>query len=286
MADIPDKKNIRRVFRNVQKHLLIERLIRYFSTNKTDLRKKALHDVDLTACKSILELGCAFGSFTEALKDRLHPAAKITGLDIVPEYKLFFLESCRRAGYQGTFLSSGINYIRKYPPGYFDLVICSFALYFFAGMITEISRVLKQNGIFITITHHQSNMRELIAITKTILQRHALLENDDPLPIETIISQFSAENGGELLSQRFGRVLAIDFRNSLIFKPEEINFFAEYLYFKSPFFLLGTATSMRSIMDELLNELKNNARRNEFIAMNKDDRIFICSKPLPPKEQP
>jgi ubiquinone/menaquinone biosynthesis C-methylase UbiE len=285
-ADIPDKKKIRQVFRNVQKHRLIEQLIRQYSTNKEDIRKKALAQADLSGCENILELGCAFGSFTEALKDKLHPAAIITGLDIVPEYKHFFLEACRRAGYAGTFSSSGVNHIKKYPDKSFDLVICSFALYFFAGMIPEIARVLKHEGIFITITHYQSNMRELIDITRNILKHNELLENNEPLPVEIIVRQFSAENGRDLLAKRFGRAFSIDFKNNLVFKPEEIDFFIEYLYFKSPFFLLGTKTSMRSIFNDLLNELKEIALRDSVISMNKDDRIFICSKPLLTKEQP
>ncbi len=79
MAEVFDKKKIRKVFRNVQKHLLIGQLIRQFSTNKEDIRKTALRQVDLSNCQNVLELGCAFGAFTEALKDKLHPAAKITG---------------------------------------------------------------------------------------------------------------------------------------------------------------------------------------------------------------
>ena len=155
MAEVLDKKKIRQVFRDVQKHLLIGQLIRRFSTNKDDIRKTALSQIDLSNCQNVLELGCAFGAFTEALKDKLHPAAKITGLDIVPEYKPFFLEACRRAGYSGTFSSSGVEQIKKYPADSFDLVICSYALYFFADMIPEIARVLKKDGIFITITHSQ-----------------------------------------------------------------------------------------------------------------------------------
>ncbi|PKN65813.1 MAG: hypothetical protein CVU52_10915, partial [Deltaproteobacteria bacterium HGW-Deltaproteobacteria-10] len=166
MAELLDNKKIRQVFRKVQKHLLIEQLIRQFSINKEDIRKTALTRTDLSCCKNVLELGCAFGSFTESLKDRLHPAAEITGWDIVPECKPFFLNACKNAGYAGTFSSSGINRIKKQPSHSFDLVICSFALYFFANMIPEIARVLKKDGKFITITHYQSNMRELIELTR------------------------------------------------------------------------------------------------------------------------
>ncbi len=285
MAELLDKKKIRQVFRKVQKHLLIEQLIRQFSSNKEDIRKQALTQTDLSFCENVLELGCAFGSFTESLKDRLHPSAKINGLDIVPEYKPFFLEACKSAGYTGTFSSSGINQIKKYSDHSFDLVICSFALYFFANMIPEIARVLKKDGKFITITHYQSNMRELIDLTRKILEQNKFLDHDEPLPIEVIIRQFSAENGQELLSKSFEQVIPVNFKNSLIFQPNEINFFIEYFHFKSPFFLIGTNMDSKIIVDELILELQNTAAKEKVITMCKDDRIFICSQPFITKEQ-
>ena len=285
MAQLPDKKKIRQVFRKVQKHLLIEQLIRQFSTNKEDIRKKALTRADLSCCANVLELGCAFGSFTGALKDRLHPAAEIIGLDIVPEYKPFFLEACKRAGYNGSFSASGINLIKKYSAASFDLVICSFALYFFADIIPEIARVLRKEGRFIAITHYQSNMNELIGITRKILEKKKLLEHNDPLPVEVILRQFSAESGRERLSEHFSRVSSIDFKNRLIFQQQEINSLMEYFHFKSPFFLFGTDTDSNIIAEELILELQKTAAKNKVITMCKDDRIFICSRPLTIKEQ-
>jgi SAM-dependent methyltransferase len=284
MAEVLDKKKIRQVFRNVQKHRRIEQLIRKFSSNKDDIRITALNQVDLTHCQNVLELGCAFGSFTEALKDRLYPEAKITGLDIVPEYEPFFLEACKRAGYDGNFFSTGVNPIKKYSTGTFDLVICSFALYFFVEMIPNIARILKKDGIFITITHDQCNMQELIALTKTILKKNKLLSGNELLPIEIILRQFSAENGTALLSPYFRRIQQIDFNNSLIFKAQETEFFLEYYQFKKPFFLTGTNTLKNDIFNQLRLELQKIALNSKTIKMCKDDRIFICLEPLSLKE--
>ena len=162
MQKVLDKRKIRKVFRDVQKHLAIAQLIQRFSTNKEDIRKTALMQVDLSNCHNVLELGCAFGAFTEALKNKLPKDAKITGIDIIPEYRPFYLDACRRAGYEGLFSSSGIDKIKKYPSGSFDLVICSYALYFFPNMISEIARILKTDGFFITITHSKKDMWEMV----------------------------------------------------------------------------------------------------------------------------
>jgi len=255
------------VFRDVQKHLAIAQLIRRFSTNKEDIRKTALNQVDLSNCQNVLELGCAFGAFTEALKDKLHLEAIITGIDIIPEYKPFFLEACKRAGYSGIFSSSGIDKIKKFPAGYFDLVICSYALYFFADMIPEITRILKKDGLFITITHSQDDMWEMVSIVKKILKQKNSLEDKQSLPIELIFEQFSAENGEKLLHPFFGRILAIDFKNALVFQHQEIGSFIDYFQFKKSFFLTGTDSHNKNIINQLMRELQYLAIKNNLVEL-------------------
>jgi SAM-dependent methyltransferase len=285
MAVYLDRKKIHQVFRKVRQHRLIEQMIRQFSSNKDDIRITALNRADLTSCRNVLEPGCAFGAFTEALKGRLRPDAPIAGLDIVPEYEPFFLEACNHAGYSGAFSPSGVNAIKNYAAGTFDLVICSFALYFFIEIIPEVARVLKKDGIFITITHSYCNMQELIAVTRTILKKNKLLSDNELLPIEIILRQFSAENGSTLLSPHFRRIEQIDFNNSLIFQAQEIDSLMEYYRFKRPFFLTGTNVHKKDILDQLLSELKKMAAADKTITMCKDDRIFICSQPTTAEEQ-
>jgi SAM-dependent methyltransferase len=285
MAVYLDRKKIHQVFRKVRQHRLIEQMIRQFSSNKDDIRITALNRADLTSCRNVLEPGCAFGAFTEALKGRLRPDARIAGLDIVPEYEPFFLEACNHAGYSGAFSPSGVNAIKNYAAGTFDLVICSFALYFFIEIIPEVARVLKKDGIFITITHSYCNMQELIAVTRTILKKNKLLSDNELLPIEIILRQFSAENGSTLLSPHFRRIEQIDFNNSLIFQAQEIDSLMEYYRFKRPFFLTGTNVHKKDILDQLLSELKKMAAADKTITMCKDDRIFICSQPTTAEEQ-
>lgn len=282
--EVLDKKKIRKVFRDVQKHQAIARLIRRFSTNKEDIRKTALNHVDLSNCVNVLELGCAFGAFTEALKGRLHSRANITGIDIIPEYKPFFLEACSRAGYPGTFFASGIDRIKKYHSDSFDLVICSYALYFFPDMIPEIARILNKDGLFITITHSHKDMREMVGIVKKIFRYNKLLEENQSLPIEIIFEQFSAENGGKLLHPFFGKVEAIDFKNTLVFQPDEISHFLDYFQFKKSFFLTGTSAHNKTILDQLTLELCELAIEKDVVTMCKDDKIFIGSLPVKPED--
>lgn len=286
MTDGLDKKKIHKVFRDAQKHVAIAQLIRQFSTNKADIRKTALDRVDLSAYRNALELGCAFGAFTEALQGRLHPKAQITGIDIIPEYKPFFMEACRRAGHAGHFYSSGIEHIKKFPGGSFDLIICSYALYFFPEIIPEISRVLKKDGVFITITHSHNGMHEIVKIVRHILRQNDLSLDNKLLPIEIIFDQFSAENGKALLQPFFGRLKMLDFANTLVFKSHEIGAILDYFQFKKSFFLTGTDAHSKTIIHKLENELKEAAMKNNVVTICKDDRIFICSQPLTDRDSP
>lgn len=283
MADFPDKRKIRQVFRNVQKHRHIEKLIRRFSSNKDDIRVAALNAADLSSCRTVLELGCAFGAFTEALKGRLHPEAFITGIDIIAEYGPFFREACARAGYPGRFSPAGVASIRKLPSRSCDLVLCSYALYFFVDMIPQIARLLKKDGLFITITHDEGNMQELIHLTRTTLKEHGLLADNRLLPVESILRQFSAANGRERLEPYFSDIRALEFPNTLVFQPWEIYFFVDYYQFKSPFFLLDTGADKRKMVRTLLHKLQDIGAGRKVISMCKDDAIFLCRLPLSPE---
>ncbi|MBP7342437.1 MAG: class I SAM-dependent methyltransferase [Smithellaceae bacterium] len=283
MADFPDKRKIRQVFRNVQKHRQIEQLIRRFSSAKEDIRLAALDRTDLSSCRTVLELGCAFGAFTEALKSRLHPEACITGLDIIAEYGPFFREACARAGYPGRFSPAGVESIRKFPSASYDLILCSYALYFFVDMIPQIARILKKDGLFITITHDECNMQELIHLTRATLKEHGLLGDNRLLPVESILRQFSAANGRERLGPYFGDIRALEFPNTLVFQPWEIYFFVDYYQFKSPFFLLDTGADKRKMVRTLLHKLQDIGAGRKVISMCKDDAIFLCRLPLSPE---
>ncbi|NLA42389.1 MAG: class I SAM-dependent methyltransferase [Smithella sp.] len=279
MADHPDPKKIREVFRNVRNHREMERIIRRCSTNPADIRQTALSGVDLTSCRNVMELGCAFGSFTAALKDRLHAQARITGLDIIPEYETFFLEACDKAGYPGRFSSDGVHQIADCPPSSVDMMLCSFALYFFVDILPDIARVLKPDGRFIVITHASGNMGELIGAIRNILKAHGVLEPDDILPIEQILKAFTAENGAALLTPHFVGIRKIDFPNTLVFPPRDIGAFVDYYRFKRPLFLTGTPPAVDIVIPELTKLLAGMAARSRKISMCKDDAIFICSQP-------
>lgn len=268
------------IFTDISSHKLASELIRKHSSNSRDIREVALNGLDLTRCRNILDIGCGFGFFTEALKGRVHPLATVTGLDLIPGNEKPFLETCGRSGLKGFFSAQGTAPLRTFRGRSFDLILCSYALYFFPGAIPEISRALAESGRFIAVTHSLKNMSELICAVKDVLREKSLF-NERELPIEAIISRFSAENGGELLAPWFQEIKRIEYGNTLIFAVEEISSLMEYFRFKGPFFLFETSLNKDMVADLLKALLQSRIDRD--FTVSKDDAIFICSGPAKTK---
>ncbi len=266
------------IFANISSHRFASEVIRRHSSNPRDIREEALGAFDLSRCRSILDIGCGFGFFTEALKGRVHPEAAVTGIDVIPEYKEPFLETCRRSGLKGSFFSEGVEPLRTFPSRSFDLILSSYSLYFFPEVIPEISRILRQSGRFIAITHDKENMTELIAVIKDILREKAILR-ESRLPIEAIVGQFSAENGMELLSPWFRKIDRIDYRNTLTFPAENLAALIGYFRFKSAFFLSRTYLDGKGVAELLKNRLQSILEHKGVFMLSKDDTIFACTEP-------
>lgn len=267
-----------KVFVDVNGHRRAAGIIKSHSTNTGDIREPALAGLDLSSCRQILDLGCGFGFFTEALKGKVPPEAVVTGVDVIGNYEGPFLEACRRAGVKGRFLTARASLIGEFAAADFDLVLCSYALYFFPRIIPYIARITREGGMFITITHNRNNMRELIAAVKGVLPEVTAVKKRS-LPVEKLIAGFCSENGGALLAPWFSRVQAIGYDNSLVFHPDDIQQLLEYFRFKAPFFLSATACNAETVTALLGGRLQRIViAQNRFI-LSKGDGIFICTGP-------
>ncbi|MCP3898851.1 MAG: class I SAM-dependent methyltransferase, partial [Desulfobacteraceae bacterium] len=159
----------------------------------------------------------------------------------------------------------------------YDLILCSYALYFFPDAISEISRVLKDNGIFITITHSSSSLMEIIDIVKDYLILNNI-DTDRLLPVEALINKFSHANGCELLSPWFDNIVQFDFINSLEFSYDDLSQFVNYFRFKKTFFIPESLIADKTIVEGIEAKLLSIFESNKKMIITKDDTIFICTK--------
>lgn len=63
------------------------------------------------------------------------------------------------------------------------MVLCSYAMYFFPEIIPEVSRILKNDGVFIVITHATPHLHQFSDFVRAIL----VVFYDNPLPVASSI---------------------------------------------------------------------------------------------------
>lgn len=270
------------IFVNVEAHIASGRFIRATSTNKSDIRDFTFDSVDISQCRDVLDLGCAHGFFTRGLAGRLHPEAHLVGLDLWPQYEKYFLESCREAGIDGNFQLSGNERIKSFAAESFDLVLCSYALYFFPEAVSDIARILRPNGYFITVTHAVPHMQELVGIMKKLLGER-LPRPVETLPLEDLFDAFSGSNGRELLAPWFGRIDKKEYRNSLRITIGDLPDLLNYLCFKGPKFVpAGSGLDEHFVRCEVTAFLRNLLETEGALEITKDDVVFVCRSPQQP----
>jgi len=237
-------------------HKTIGELIKEHSDNREDIREAAKKLVDLAKVRDILDLGCGYGWFEEALPNGFR---SILGIDCLEENEQSFLSVAKRVAAYSTFRQLFLPAPIDAEDETFDLIISAYSLYFFPDMLPEVRRVLRPSGIFLVITHSASMMEEGE-------------EFFDFSNLRQVIKNFSAENGNTLLSQYFMHITAVDYVNSLIFDKVEKDDLAKYIDFKREF--ISKDVSPTVVKAKMIYELETRGT----MRFNKNDRIFVACK--------
>ena len=248
-------------------------IINIHSKNKLDIREITLNHVNIQSVRTILDLGCGTGFFTKILKGRVHFNARLTGIDYCINNRNDFLNTCRTSGFKGEFISSNLPVLKEIDNKKFDLILCSYALYFFPEVIPQISKMLKNDGLFIAITHTKHHLNELYFLVKRILKQNNIAVEHN-LPYEKLVNNFSDKNGYQLLSPWFKNIEIINYKNSLVFHEKDFSDFIKYFRHKSPFFIQNN----KGLHNLIINCLEKNIKTIKSFEINKDDVIFICSQ--------
>jgi ubiquinone/menaquinone biosynthesis C-methylase UbiE len=267
MADCPMSP-----FQDPSRHAAIAAIIRARSTNAGDVREFALRDMDLSGVRRVLDLGCGFGFMAGFVAGRVAPDAWIVGLDACPANERPFLECVRATRRDGEFVCQQVDARLGWPDRSFDLVVASYSLYFFPGVIPEVARVLSPRGSFVALTHEEASCRDLLRAAQTWGSQARMVP---------ISRQFSAEAGGALLAPWFGQIERVDYPNSLVFEAEHGDELLAYLGFKLPFVAPGWAA--RGKVPEAIQRAALVALAREGrVALAKNDAAFRCRSPQCP----
>lgn len=256
-------------FGSPARHEAISRIIRRFSTNHQDVREVVLAGLDLSGVRRVLDLGCGFGFMTEAIASRAAPDAELIGIDAWPGNEGPYLSRIAGTGRRGRFVCQRLGSRLDWPDASFDLVVASYALYFFPAVLPEVARVLRPEGLFVALTHTRSSCEQLLRVV-------GLPGSGSPLL--ALIEGFCAENAEALLAPWFGQAQRVDYRNALAFDAAHLADLLEYVRFKLPLLVSGAGAE-----DELPAGLRAGLRaavaRGNPLLLDKNDAAFRCWRP-------
>jgi SAM-dependent methyltransferase len=249
-------------------HEAIARIIRRHSTNPIDVRLETLRGIDLSRAAGVLDLGCGYGSMVEALGGQLPPDVEVIGVDMHASNEEPFLARAHAAGRSARFICAQLDTRLDFAPQSLDAVIAAYSLYFFPRLIPEVARVLRPEGVFVTLTHSESNFRSMLTAIGVAPSQSVL---------NALLVEFSAENGASRLSQHFRRVESRPYPNTLVFRSEDLADFLELTKFKLP----SLRPNGPDYRQDLLTRARELLLREGRVIIEKDDAIFIATEPIP-----
>lgn len=271
--------DIEHSYRRIGEHRRSRHIILRHSYNPADVRSVALEGLPLKRMRTVLDLGCGYGYFTEHLGGLLAADPHIVGIDLVESNREAFLETLDSIGCRGEFHAGNSESIKDMESARFDLVIASYSLYFFPHLIGEIARIAKPGGIFVAITHSRHSLKEIMKFIPDCMER-AGIERPDEMALNRLFDAFSLENGGSLLRPHFKQVEMLPFPNYLTFSPAEIDSFIEYLRGKEFLIMKDVLDRFPGKIDEVRDcfykKIHEKSLQDSGIRVTKDDGIFRC----------
>jgi SAM-dependent methyltransferase len=252
-------------------HAAFSDLISKLSSNRTDVRTIALMGLVLTSARDVLDLGCGFGFMSGKIVEKVGPGTQVIGVDACGENEEMFLRTVETAGCRAKFYRMDLPDDLPWSNESFDLIVASYSLYFFVGLLPEIARVLRRNGLFLTITHSEhsiffSNLYKAVGWDWDRSHLFSLLRN------------FSAENGTSTLQGHFEDVEKISYENSLFFDADHLDDLLRYVRFKLPLLVPDpdVADNAPKVLQDHISEWLS---RGSVLVMDKNDAIFRCRLP-------
>jgi len=281
MNNIPIE-NLNNTFGRVKLHQHIGDIILERSTNPRLLSSFTYKGISFTNKIKIADIGCGYGRCINNFSAIVPNDSNYIGIDPLESNRTTFLNNTKIANFNGKYLCGNADRITEFPDNYFDLILCNYSLYFFIDTLPAIIKKLKSDGLFITITHSNNSLGELLADLQIVL-------NIDHKPTwhelgsEQVLDNFNAENGYDLLQPYFNDIEKIDYYNSLEFYNDDIDKLFDLLEFKKTSLIhhndYAAFIKTKEFDEKLRNTIFAKMNKTGKFVLNKNDTIFRCRRP-------
>lgn len=234
-----------------------------YSINKMGWFNWLFSHIDFTHSNRILEIGCGDGKLwkdrpidlrnrevflSDSSSGMIHDVRKSLGDDF--SYMVFECENI------------------PFKKGYFDIIIANHVLFYLKDIqvgLSEISRVLVNDGKFYCTSYGKNHMKEITEICQEF-DNHILLSRNN------LSDLFGLENGKEVLLNHFNSVDLIIYDDYLIIDDSE----ALIAYIMS---CHGNQKEiLKNQLDKFKEFLDDKINKQGFIKITKEAGLFICKK--------
>lgn len=230
-----------------------------YSTNKLGFKNWIQQHYDIKDDYKILELGCGSGAMWT---DYTHKIRNNTQL-YMTDLSQGMLDACQNAlGNKDGLIYNKVDIQNiPYDNDSFDIVIANMMLYHVPDLnkgLSEINRVLKENGTFYCATYGEHGITEFLEKVLMSLGVNADLNKN-----------FTLQNGTEILNSYFGEINMELYEDSLAIT--EIDDFMDYIY---------TLPNINIVGEDYfeIKRILSSHEKDGVLNVPKEYGMFICHK--------
>lgn len=229
-----------------------------YSTNKLGFGNWIFSHYDIFPNSKILELGCGTGDMWKSKLQFIDMSMKLTLTDFS---KNMVSAAKQTLGEQKNISYKEVNIENiPYADNCFNIVIANMMLYHVPNLdkgLSEVKRVLKDNGYFYCATYGENGIMPFIA---GLLKDYGITD--------TTNKNFTLQNGYEILRKYFSNVQRLDYKDSLA--VTDIDDLLDYIY------SLSNMSSIAKLERQILKEVLEKETINGVLNIPKEYGMFIC----------